>query len=106
MGADGVAEIGHPRRPAVTRTAGARPAGARPTAEDAAGQRCVQLRHGQHRVGGQARRDVPEPVRDRQVVATGTTTLGLRATGQRRERNLRVIRDGLRAPSPGPLSGV
>jgi AcrR family transcriptional regulator len=39
-------------------------------------------------------------------VATGTTTLGLRATGQQWERNLRVILDGLRAPSPGPIPGA
>jgi AcrR family transcriptional regulator len=38
-------------------------------------------------------------------VATGTTTLGLRATGQQWERNLRIILDGMRAPSPGPLPG-
>jgi AcrR family transcriptional regulator len=39
-------------------------------------------------------------------VATGTTTLGLRATGQQWERNLRVILDGLRAPWPGPIPGA
>ena len=39
-------------------------------------------------------------------VATGTTTLGLRATGQQWERNLRVILDGLRAASPGPIPGA
>jgi AcrR family transcriptional regulator len=38
-------------------------------------------------------------------VATGVTTLDLRATGQQWERNLRIILDGLRAPSPGPLPG-
>jgi AcrR family transcriptional regulator len=38
-------------------------------------------------------------------VAIGTTTLGLRATGQQWERNLRIILDGMRAPSPGPLPG-
>jgi hypothetical protein len=38
-------------------------------------------------------------------VATGTATLGLRATGQQWERNLRIILDGLRAPSPGSLPG-
>jgi hypothetical protein len=39
-------------------------------------------------------------------VATGTATLGLRATGQQWERNLRVILDGLRAPWPGPIPGA
>jgi hypothetical protein len=38
-------------------------------------------------------------------VATGTTTLGLRATRQQWERNLRIILDGMRAPSSGPLPG-
>jgi AcrR family transcriptional regulator len=38
-------------------------------------------------------------------VATGTTTLGLRATRQQWERNLRVILDGLRTPAPSPLPG-
>jgi hypothetical protein len=38
-------------------------------------------------------------------VATGVTTLGLRATGQQWERNLRIILDGMRAPSLGPLPG-
>jgi AcrR family transcriptional regulator len=38
-------------------------------------------------------------------VATGTTTLGLQATGLQWERNLRIILDGMRAPSPGPLPG-
>jgi hypothetical protein len=38
-------------------------------------------------------------------VATGVTTLGLRATGQQWERNLRIILDGMRAPSPDPLPG-
>jgi AcrR family transcriptional regulator len=38
-------------------------------------------------------------------VATGTTTLGLRATGRQWERNLRIILDGIRAPSTIPLPG-
>jgi AcrR family transcriptional regulator len=38
-------------------------------------------------------------------VATDTTTLGLRASGEQWERNLRVILDGMRTPAPGPLPG-
>jgi AcrR family transcriptional regulator len=38
-------------------------------------------------------------------VATGTTTLGLHATGLQWERNLRVILDGMRTSSPSPLPG-
>lgn len=38
-------------------------------------------------------------------VATGTTTLGLRATGRQWERNLGIVLDGMRAPSPRPLPG-
>ena len=38
-------------------------------------------------------------------VATGATTLGLRATRRQWERNLRILLDGMRTPSPGPLPG-
>lgn len=38
-------------------------------------------------------------------VATGTTTLGLRASGRQWERNLRIILDGIATPSPSPLPG-
>jgi AcrR family transcriptional regulator len=39
-------------------------------------------------------------------VSTGTVTLGLRATGRQWERNLQVMLDGMRAPSPYPLPGT
>lgn len=39
-------------------------------------------------------------------VATGTITLGLRATGRQWERNLQILLDGMRAPSPYPLPGT
>lgn len=38
-------------------------------------------------------------------VATGTTTLGLRASGEQWERNLRVILDGTRTSAPSQLPG-
>jgi AcrR family transcriptional regulator len=38
-------------------------------------------------------------------VATGTDTLGLRATSRQWERNLEIILDGLRTAAPSPLPG-
>ncbi len=38
-------------------------------------------------------------------VATGATSLGLRAGDRQWERNLRIVLDGLRTPDPGPLPG-